>query len=191
MERISITTRLNGMTLQFEEAAYTRLESYLAEAARTLEGNPDRDEIIADLEQAVAERCRNRVPDQRSVVTLAQLQPVLEDIGSVQEPDTVSAPPPPGRDSPRRLEQVSEGAMISGVCQGLARYFGVDVTLVRLVAVLLLFVSGGAVIFVYLLLMLLLPYAPERAGGAPIWKVPAKIRDFVQFLRAKLGAVPN
>jgi len=35
MQRISVTARLNRSTLQFEEAAFVRLESYLAEAART------------------------------------------------------------------------------------------------------------------------------------------------------------
>ena len=36
MQRISVTARLNRSTLQFEEAAYARLASYLDEAARTL-----------------------------------------------------------------------------------------------------------------------------------------------------------
>lgn len=191
MERIAITARLNGTTLQFEEAAYTRLESYLAEAATALDGNPDRDEIVADLERAIAERCKARVVDQQRIVTLGQLQPVLDDIGSVQEPETAPSPEPPRRKTSRRLEQVSQGAIVSGVCLGLARYFDVDVTLVRLIALLLLFVSGGAAILIYLILMLLLPYAPEQADGGPIWKLPAKSREFVEFLRSKLGAVPN
>mgnify|MGYP003503433008 CR=1 FL=1 len=62
MQRISTTVRLNRSTLQFEEAAYQRLEGYLAEAARTLEGNPDQAEILADLEQA--ERRLERVAKQ-------------------------------------------------------------------------------------------------------------------------------
>ena len=191
MERISITARLNGITLQFDEAAYARLESYLADAARTLEGNPDRAEILADLEQAVAERCRSRAPREQTVITLSMLQPVLEDIGSVEEPESIAVTPPPRRETPRRLEQVSEGAIISGVCQGFARYFGVDVTLVRLIAVLLFFVTGGAAVIAYLVLMLVLPFAPERPASGKSWKVPEKSREWVELLRSKLGAVPN
>ncbi len=81
--------------------------------------------------------------------------------------------------------------MISGVCQGFARYFGLDVTLLRVAAVLLLFVSGGAMILVYLILMLLLPYAPPEPGSAPIRAIPARSRRFAGFVRSKLGAVAS
>jgi phage shock protein PspC (stress-responsive transcriptional regulator) len=191
MQRIYITARLNGVNLQFDEASFARLEAYLAEADRALEGNPDRAEILADLEQAIADQCRERMKADQVAVTLRHLEPTLEEIGPVQVPGTDSAPAQPARETPRRLEQVSEGALISGVCLGIARYLQVDVTLVRVIAVLLLFVSGGAMIVVYLILMLLLPYAPVQAGGAPIGKLPTKSREFVEFLRAKFSAVTS
>lgn len=192
MERISVTARLNGTTLQFEEDAFARLEAYLTEAARTLEGNPDREEILADLEQAIADQCTQRLQQEQAVVRLAQLEPALEEIGTVQEPGAPGPSPAPPREEPRRrLEQVSEGAMISGVCQGLARYFDLDVTLLRVVAVLLLVISGGAMVVVYAVLMLLLPYAPRQPGGAPIRGIPARSREFVEFLRGKFTAVTS
>ena len=49
MERISVTVRLNGIALQLDEQAYRRLDRYLEEASRTLDGNPDREEILGDL----------------------------------------------------------------------------------------------------------------------------------------------
>jgi phage shock protein C len=109
----------------------------------------------------------------------------------VQAPGVESAPEQPARAEPRRLEQVSEGALISGVCLGIARYLQVDVTLVRVIAVLLLFVSGGAMVVVYLILMLLLPYAPAQAGGAPIGKLPTKSREFVEFVRSKFSVATS
>ena len=191
MQRISVTARLNRSTLQFEEAAYARLASYLDEAARTLAGNPDQAEILCDLEQAIADKCTSRMQSGQGVVTLAELEPALEEIGSVQVPGSAHAADPPPRDATRPLQQVSEGAMISGVCQGLASYLRVDVTLVRVIAVLLLFVSGGAMILVYLILMLLLPYAPPQPGSAPIRTIPAKSRQFAGFVRSKLGAAAS
>jgi phage shock protein PspC (stress-responsive transcriptional regulator) len=185
MQRISVTVTLNRSTLQFDEAAFQRLEQYLADARRTLEGNPDRDEIIADLEQAVADQCTRRLAAGATIVTLAELQPALEEIGPVQAPGTTASSP--GSTS-RPLQQVSEGALISGVCLGLARYFGLDVMLLRIAAVLLLFATGGGMILVYLALMLLMPYAPLERGGKPLRKIPAKSRSLVEFIRAKLGA---
>ena len=184
MQRISVTVTLNRTTLQFDEAAFQRLEQYLAEARQALEGNPDREEILADLEQAVADQCARRLGTGAPRVTLAELQPALEEIGPVQAPGPTSPPP---IDAARPLRQISEGAVISGVCLGFARYFGLDVTLLRIAAVLLLFATGGGMILVYLALMLLMPYAPLERGGKPVRKIPAKSRAFVEFVRSKLG----
>jgi len=187
MKRISVTVRLNRSTLQFDEAAYERLEHYLAESAGLLEGDPDPQEILADLEQAVADQCARRMRPDQGVVTLAELQPALEEIGSVQVPGAEASSKQTTREAARPLQQVSEGAVISGVCQGLAQYFRLDVTLLRIIAVLLLFGTGGGMILVYLAMMLLMPYAPPEQGGAPIRWLPAKCRGFVEFLRIKLG----
>lgn len=196
MQRISVTVSLNRSTLQFDEAAFERLERYLAEAASLLEGDPDPQEILSDLEQAVVDQCTRRLPADRTIVTLAELVPALDEIGSIQVPpgaagSTAGASGGAGTESRSRdpgpgMQQVSEGAMISGVCRGLARYFRLDVTLLRVFAVLLLLLSGGGMILVYLALMLLLPFAPLAPGAAPIRWLPAKSREFVEFLRAKL-----
>ena len=195
MKCISVTVRLNGSTLQFDEAAYARLTQYLAESASLLEGDPDPQEILSDLEQAVVDQCTRRMPADRAIVTPAELEPALAEIGAVQVPGAAAAPElsprAPGRErgpvTARPLRQISEGAVVSGVCQGLARYFGLDVTLLRVITVLLLLVTGGGVIPVYLALMLLMPYAPLEPGAKPLRWLPAKCRSFVEFVRAKLG----
>jgi phage shock protein C len=186
MERIATTVRLNRSVLQFDDVAFARLQEYLAESAGLLEGDPDPQEILADLEQAVADQCKRRMRAEQSVVTLSELAPALEEIGSVQAPGN-GAVPPPREPTSRALQQVSQGAVISGVCLGLARYFRLDVALLRVISVLLLLGTGGAMILVYLGLMLLMPYAPLESGGAPVRWLPAKSRAFMEFLRAKLG----
>ena len=50
-----ITINLNGVAYQLEEGGYDALRAYLDHAARRLEGNPDKDEIMTDIEQAIAE----------------------------------------------------------------------------------------------------------------------------------------
>ena len=196
MHRIATVVRLNRTTLQLDDSAYARLERYLEESASLLEGDPDPEEIIADLEQAVAEQCTRRLPSNQSVVTLAELEPALEEIGSVQLPGNGSAsssqwqassPSPRRPADSRALQQISQGAVISGVCLGLAEHFRLDATLVRVAFVLLLIFTSGAMIPVYLALMVLMPYAPLDPHGAPVRWLPAKCRAAMEFLRAKLG----
>lgn len=51
---------------------------------------------------------------------------------------------------------------ICGVCAGIAEYTGFDVTVVRIAAIIGLFVSGGWVIFAYFLATWLLPVRPRK-----------------------------
>ncbi len=55
----------------------------------------------------------------------------------------------------KRLTRVEDGKMIAGVCAGLARYLGVDATVVRVVFVLLALFAAG--LLIYLILWLIMP----------------------------------
>lgn len=51
----------------------------------------------------------------------------------------------------------SDDRMIAGVCAGLAEYFGLDITLVRVGYVLLTFFTAFSGVIVYLILMIVMP----------------------------------
>jgi phage shock protein PspC (stress-responsive transcriptional regulator) len=53
--------------------------------------------------------------------------------------------------------------MIGGVAAGLGSYFRIDPTLIRLAFLLLMFVSGGAFLLIYMLMWVLLPTAGSTA----------------------------
>lgn len=61
-----------------------------------------------------------------------------------------------------RLMRTRNNRMIAGVAGGLADYFGVEVTIVRLV-LLLLFLPGGLSPLLYVLLWIIMPEAPAPA----------------------------
>jgi phage shock protein PspC (stress-responsive transcriptional regulator) len=190
MKRISITVSLNRSTVQMDEASFVRLESYLGEASRTLALNPDRQEILADLEQAIADRCLQRLPAGQTVISLMELETVLTEVGEVR--DTASETDEPKADyiprdtqSPRkRLEQLNEGAILSGICAGIARYLEIDVIWVRIVIVIMTVLSGFTAVLIYALLMFLLPIAPIRTASQPLGKVPAKLREATAYIRS-------
>lgn len=62
----------------------------------------------------------------------------------------------------KKLYRSRTNRMISGVCGGIAEYFGIDETLVRLAVVLLMLVSRVIpfVIF-YIIASIIIPEAPE------------------------------
>lgn len=54
--------------------------------------------------------------------------------------------------------------MIAGVCAGVAEYFGLDTSLVR-IATLFLILFGGLSLWVYIILWLVVPKAPKRLNN--------------------------
>lgn len=58
---------------------------------------------------------------------------------------------------PRRLSRAREGRMITGVCAGAGKYFGVDPTIVRIVLAVLTLLTSGAGILLYVAATLIIP----------------------------------
>ncbi len=226
MRRV-ITISLNGNAYQLEDDACELLSSYLDDAARALAADPDRQEIISDLEQAIADKCARFLGAHKGVLARAEIAQVIEEMGPVDGAgaganagtnaganaganagtsagagDQAGAGAQPGAGArgadaargaagandaaaPRRLYQISEGAVLSGVCNGLAAYLGIDVTLVRVVAVALAFLSAGLAVLAYLVLMFVVPYASTSEEHAAAHGLPFNARALVEQAKAK------
>jgi len=87
--------------------------------------------------------------------------------------------------SERRLYQISEGAVLSGVCTGIAAYFAIDVTLVRAIFIALFFVTGGIALLGYVTLMFIVPYASTSEEHAAARGMPFNARVLVEGAKQK------
>jgi phage shock protein PspC (stress-responsive transcriptional regulator) len=201
-----ITINLNGNAFQLEEGGYDALRLYLDGAARRLEGNPDKDEITADIEQAIADKCHFV----KTVVGTQEIEQIIDEMGPVEDAaaetgerqpeaagaadastgrarasaadaETRTPPPPPPL---HRLYKIRDGAMISGVCNGIAAYFGIDPTIVRLIFVLLAIIWGTG-IWLYIILAFIVPSAGTPAEKAAAFGAPFTAQEFIR--RAKEG----
>lgn len=59
----------------------------------------------------------------------------------------------------KRLYRINEGKIIAGVCGGIAEYFNIDPTVVRLVWALLCCFAGGGVL-AYIIAAFIIPVKP-------------------------------
>jgi phage shock protein C len=91
-------------------------------------------------------------------------------------------------DETRRLYKSRSDRMLDGVCGGVAEYFGLDSTLVRLAWVLLVLV-GGMGILLYLVAMIIMPVDRREKGALPA--APARERNskFWGILLVLVGTV--
>jgi phage shock protein PspC (stress-responsive transcriptional regulator) len=182
-----IIVNLNGNAFHLEEPGFQNLRAYLEQAQAQLRDNPDKAEIMADLEQAIADKCSRFLLPHKNVLTAAEVGEVLKEMGPVQTDGSASAGAAGGAGTggigeqpraesktgagpvPKRLYQIRAGAMLSGVCTGLAAYLNIDVTIVRILFVVLTLLTGGLWILVYIAMMLVVPFAntgEEHAAAA-------------------------
>jgi phage shock protein PspC (stress-responsive transcriptional regulator) len=206
-----IIVNLNGIAFHLEEPGFQTLRAYLDRAQSQLAANPDKSEIMSDLEQAIADKSAHFLNPHKNVLTAAEIDDVVRQMGPVQSEGgaapsdtTPSNGPAQGDAAPhsasgqqanagaglhtgaspgfgagasvgpsiRRLYQIRGGAMISGVCTGIAAYLDIDVTVVRILFVLFTILTYGLGLTVYILMMLVVPFANTdeehaAASGAP------------------------
>ncbi|HEY5229061.1 MAG TPA: PspC domain-containing protein, partial [Opitutaceae bacterium] len=198
-----ITINLNGVAFQLEEGGFDALRAYLDTAGRRLEGNPDKDEILADIEQAIADKFRSLLGASKTVIVTKEATDIIEAMGPVEDssggseaPRSAPGTPAPGAQSapnagpvpvaahsPKRLYKIRDGAKIGGVCNGIAAYLNVDVTIVRVLFALFGFIYGSGIL-IYLLLMFVLPEANTPDEMAEAHGTPsATAQEFIRRAR--------
>jgi phage shock protein PspC (stress-responsive transcriptional regulator) len=191
-----IIVNLNGNAYQLEENGYEALRAYLDSAARRLEGNPDRDEIIADIEQAIADKFRALMGASKTVVATREVEGVIAEMGPVEDTsDTPAAGPKGAAEAPKaapgageapgpakRLYRINDGAMLAGVCNGIAAYLNIDVTIVRIVFVALTLAYGAGALF-YVIMVFLIPSAVTSTEKAAAHGAPFTAQEFIRRAR--------
>ena len=62
----------------------------------------------------------------------------------------------------KKLYRSRDEQMLAGVCGGLAEYFGIDPTIVRLLFVATVLLGMGGAVLVYILMMIIVPIDPLK-----------------------------
>jgi phage shock protein PspC (stress-responsive transcriptional regulator) len=190
MERV-VTVNLNGNPYPLEEPAFDALRDYLARAEAALAANPDKAEIIRDLEQAIADKCAAYLSPSKSVISAEEMKRILEEMGPVEAASDEGEAPRAENgayEAPRRrLYRIKDRAVISGVCSGIGAYFDLDPNLIRLLFVLGALFTSGFVILVYIILMFAVPSAHTSEEWAAAHGVPFNAQEIIDRAKREYG----
>lgn len=192
------TGSLNGNAYQFEEEAFTAVQAYLRAAAAGFASNPDRAEIMADLERAIADKCDTFLGRHKNVISVEEARQVLGEMGPVEgyspQPEAAAAAEYAASPGPastgivyvaqrrRRLFRLTDEGMIGGVCAGVAAYLNVDVVWVRLAYVLLVCCTG-VWLLVWFVQLCITPKAVTPEDFAAAHGDPLTTREVVEQAR--------
>ena len=177
---------LGGFSFLIEENAYTALSQYLTEVRQHLQHNSDRDEIIFDVEQRMAELLKDRTAN-REVIMHQDVLYLIEVLGKPEqyvedeEADkaTNAAPEASAQafSANKPLYRDIDDRKIGGVLSGLAHYFNISPTMLRIAFAVCLILSfvvsyrwiflfngvSWAIIMLYILLWMIVPAAVTTA----------------------------
>lgn len=136
-ETINVNIAQQAFTM--DKDAYVTLTSYLDDIGRRLPA--DDTDTLPDIEARIADIFRERVPSPMMVITYSTVLATMQQIGSAEMFGEANRPlnnaeqSNVGQKSTRRFVRSIDDKAIAGVCGGIAEYFGIDSTLVRIIFV--------------------------------------------------------
>lgn len=172
----TLTVNLGGTVYHIDEDAYRLLDNYLCNLRLHFQKQKGADEIVNDIEIRISELFAEKVSAGKQVITIADVDEVIarmgkpEDFGDIgdetdTEKGTAHASFTTNNTSTgnRRLYRDPDNRMLGGVASGLAAYLGWDITLVRILMIVLVFVPYCPMIILYLIGWIMIPEASTAA----------------------------
>lgn len=182
MQKI-IQITISGQLIPIEEDAYSQLADYIRTLQLQFANEEGKDEIIQDIENRIAELFSIRLNSGAHAIDGEDVQKVVDTLGRAsdinqEQTDTATKRYLPGpytgakkskynHSGSRRLFRDGSDKILGGVCSGLAHHFDLDVTLVRLIFAILIFISFGTASLVYIVAWIVTPIAktPEDVAA--------------------------
>lgn len=182
---------LGGYAFTIDEDAYASLKRYLKSIRNHFSSSEGYEDIMSDIELRLAELFREHMQN-REIVTMKEVRTAIDIMGTpedfgIADPQAETGHEDrekqnekrsAGEDIPKyktgkRLFRDPDNKIFGGVCAGISAYFGISDPIWLRILFIILFLSGGSGILVYLILWLIMPVAQtakERLSmrGEPI-----------------------
>lgn len=166
----TLTVNLNNIVFHIDDDAYEMLQTYLSEISEHFKSEDERKEIMNDIEARIAELFSEKLQKNKNVINITDVEEIIEILGKPnqfaeeeEEEETKKASKDKKQSKARRFYRDPENAVLGGIAGGLASYIGWDVTLIRILLVLLVFLGVGFIIPIYIVVWFVAPQAVTAA----------------------------
>lgn len=167
----TLTVNLGGTVFNIDEDAYQLLDKYLSNLRLHFQKEEGSEEIMNDFESRIAELFRERVRLGNEVITIEHVNNMIDKMGKPEEifgdenegseqRTSYASAQTETKTGKKRLMRDMDNKIIGGVASGLAAYLNWDVTAVRLLFIVLLFIPYiRGIVLAYLILWIVVPAA--------------------------------
>lgn len=164
----TLTVNLGGTVFHIDEDAYRLLDNYLSNLKIHFRKEAGADEIIDDIERRISELFAEKLTAGSQVITITDVEEVIVRMGKPEDMEAENDSEPSVGNATRttihrRLYRNPDDKLLGGVISGMAAYLGWDVTLLRLLLLVVLICGVGTLIPVYIVCWLVIPEARTAA----------------------------
>ena len=170
-----ININFQGRVIPIEESAFELLKAYTDSLRRCFAQEEGKDEIINDIESRIAELFGEALKKGSVCITDDQVNAIIDNMGRPEDleqgtssigAETNSGQKITGDNSSGergKLYRDENDKIIGGVCSGIANYFKVDPSIIR-VAFVLTTLGWGSGVLLYVILWAILPGSKVQSG---------------------------
>ena len=193
----TLTVNISGIVFHIDEDAYAVLHDYLQSIKKHFSRTQGGDEIISDIEARIAEMLKERIGDSRQVITIDDIEEVIQVIGQPSEfgdefsdQDQQEKTAYTGKTT-KRLYRDPEHSVLGGVCGGLGAYFHTDPVWFRLAFILFSIVGIGTPLLIYVVLWIAIPEAKTAAERLEMKGERVNISNIEKSVREEINNLKN
>lgn len=167
---------LGGIVFHIDEDAYELLDNYLSNLRIHFSKEEGAEEIVHDMELRISELFSERLNERKQVITLKDVEEIITQMGKPEEfsgdttQNTNEYNSTTEKKGYKRLFRDPDNKVIGGVCSGIAAYLGWEVTLLRIILIVLAlpfftdgFVLFNGVVITYIIAWIIIPEAKTAA----------------------------
>lgn len=199
----NLSVAINGSIFVIDEDAYKALEQYLSELEKYFSNDDSVGEIIADIEARIGELLSSKIGTSNRSVSLDDINYIIDIMGRVKDIDTDIHEEYQDSDQhessnyqsknnyqPRKLYRDIDNNYLGGVCAGLARYFNMDVNIVRIIFVCFFFLWSAS-FWVYIIVWIAIPAAKTSAQRLEMDGKEPSIDNIEEQIKNKANQMKN
>ncbi len=177
-----ININFQGRVVPIEESAYDILKQYTESLSNFFANEEGKDEIINDIEGRIAELFAETLKKGTTCISDDDINKIIASMGRPEdfEAEEVNVKEQLGGNADNQYQQQNSNAnakgthvktkmfrdennkVLGGVCSGIANYFGTDITIIRILAVIFF----GATFLPYLILWVVVPSSSTKVIGS-------------------------
>jgi len=188
----TFTINISGTVFHIEEDAYEVLQKYLVTLKNHFGDSEEGKEIESDIEARIAEIFAEKSTGGKNAVTLEWVNAVMITMGtpeSITEEMGDEEPLAGQAKRKRRLYRDPQETVIGGVCGGLAAFFNMDPVIMRIIFVVLTFITTGVGVLAYLILWIAVPKAVNTAQRLEMRGEEVSVKNIEKFIQDEANAV--